>query len=340
METTSFKEYSSINSTRTNGSIKYVTNIVPADVEWIATEKVHGANFSFTTDGTTIKWGKRTSFLTDEEHKLFFNCKYAIEKYEKDCLSLFTQVKNYIPDTKLIRVYGELYGGKYTDVKTSHLTKVSNVQVEVLYSPNIEFIIFDIYVEFDNTSLNTYLDLQLVQDLCRISNLPVVKTLHIDLLSNLLKLDPSFETTIPEIHGLPKIDNNFAEGYVFRPITEYTGTGGRVILKHKSDRFLEKHKHKKIELKNVGKLSAKHLLVAEHLCQYVTETRLQNVYSKLLSTEGKNLKRVCGLLCKDAIEDGLKDLSEEDVKVYHDEKTKINVIISNEAFNVVMKNQG
>lgn len=42
------------------------------DVEWVATEKVHGANFQMVSDGKEVRCGKRTAFLSENDSKEFF----------------------------------------------------------------------------------------------------------------------------------------------------------------------------------------------------------------------------------------------------------------------------
>jgi hypothetical protein len=38
-----------------------------AKVDWVVTEKIHGANFAMRTDGNETIFAKRKEFLTDEE---------------------------------------------------------------------------------------------------------------------------------------------------------------------------------------------------------------------------------------------------------------------------------
>lgn len=47
---------------------------------WVATEKVHGTNFCFIHNGTTLKCAKRTSFL--ENNNSFYNFQTIAKKYE------------------------------------------------------------------------------------------------------------------------------------------------------------------------------------------------------------------------------------------------------------------
>ena len=48
--------------------------------EWIATEKIHGSNFSFVTDGTSVAVAKRTGLLQPVDK--FFNWPYIYGKVQ------------------------------------------------------------------------------------------------------------------------------------------------------------------------------------------------------------------------------------------------------------------
>ena len=78
--------------------------------EWVVTEKIHGANFSFWCDGTEVKVASRSQFVDGT----FYNCQAVINRYSEGILNWCQGfgVKTFI-------VYGELFGG--------------NIQKEVKY---------------------------------------------------------------------------------------------------------------------------------------------------------------------------------------------------------------
>lgn len=62
-----FSKYSSIeNSYREKNIIKIESNTSP-NLVWVGSEKIHGANFSFITNGIDVVCGKRSGFISKEE---------------------------------------------------------------------------------------------------------------------------------------------------------------------------------------------------------------------------------------------------------------------------------
>lgn len=80
-------------------------------------EKVHGANFSFVTNGIDVKVAKRSSFV--EPGDQFFNTDEVYNKYKDCALKAFELHKKEAPDLETLHIYGEFFGGTYPhpDVK-------------------------------------------------------------------------------------------------------------------------------------------------------------------------------------------------------------------------------
>lgn len=55
-----FKKYSSIENSFNREFLEYVVAQMPADLQYVVQEKVHGANTSFLCDGHEVKFAKRT----------------------------------------------------------------------------------------------------------------------------------------------------------------------------------------------------------------------------------------------------------------------------------------
>ena len=337
-----FHSYTSIENTHNAKFMNQVYNHCPPDEQWCATEKIHGSNFSAHVDGNTIKWGKRTAFLTDEELPSFYNCHHVKENYGKKIMSLFQSIQSKSEEKiEVMRVFGELCGGGYEGILSGHKytvesmdhipkikiinsykNKVKMVQQEVQYVPTIEFIIFDICIITSKTRY--YMGMKDVIHECNMADLPCVPILHIGTIVDLVKLSPNFITTIPQIFDLPAFENNMAEGYEFKPLNEKKlPLGSRSILKHKSATFGEKSNKKVIVSRSIIKATEKHNEIIDHICQFICVNRLNNVKSKLTSDELTNNKKVSGHLIQDAIADALKELSEEDIKFYSKERSII-----------------
>ena len=123
---------------------KYITAIKEhisdekcANIPWVVTEKVHGANLQFCTDGQNVKLGKRTSYIEEKDMKPFYNSDKVFSQYKDrvDKLANLLAVGKLVdagihPTT--VTIYGELFGGRYNG--HAHVYK-NPVQKEVLYCP-------------------------------------------------------------------------------------------------------------------------------------------------------------------------------------------------------------
>lgn len=302
-----FQPYPSIENTSNIKSLEHISNIVPSNIVWNATEKIHGSNFSALSDGTTIKWGKRTSFLENKDMESFYNSHYVREKYEEKIIQLYKLL-----DVQYIKIYGEICGGNYNDIKTSHNKPVKGIQKGVYYSPDIEFIIFDIMV--CNNDIWSYLSMTNITECCDKVFLKSVKILHSGALNELLCLDPTFQTTIPSYFGLQNIENNFAEGYVFKPEYNYNyNDGSRIILKHKSPRFSEKN-DKQIRIPTIKIVTEEIQTIIDIIAMYVNINRINNVLSKHVQMKNKN--KLIGLIYKDVLKDAFKDMNIDMIENY------------------------
>lgn len=302
-----FKKYSSIENSFNKVFMEKVMTEMPADLEYVVQEKVHGANTSFLCDGNEVKFAKRTSVLADGEK--FYEYDELLEAYKERVLNLFRNVKARYPNITNISVFGEMFGGRYPhdDVKAS--SNLSLIQKGVCYTPVHEFYGFDIYLFEDDT--NRFLPVDEVNELFESEGFFYAKTLFKGTLAECLKYPNAFESKIAEWLGLPAIDDNICEGVVIRPVVPmYLRNGSRVLIKNKNERFSEK---KRVKTRN--KLFAEPVPYSEALKAllpevevYVTENRLANVVSHIGEVHlPKESGKVMGLFSKDVLDDFLKE---------------------------------
>ena len=91
-----------------------IRNSKLADVEWVATEKIRGANFSFITDGNLVKAGKRNSLLDPTKDKFYFGWQEVFEQEVPRVKQLFRLIQDtLVPDIGCCHVFGELFGGTW-----------------------------------------------------------------------------------------------------------------------------------------------------------------------------------------------------------------------------------
>jgi len=330
-----FHRYSSLEN---NYNVKQLQNIqVAKDVEWIATEKIHGVNFSATVNDDTIKWGKRTVFI-DDDLKNFNNCHLIDKRYRENVFEVFKDIKKTYSHVSHIQIFGELCGGGYENYYFNCDTTLQKIQKQIQYSPNLEFIVFDIAV-FHNES-KVFLNLNNVILHCN-THLNTVGILHRGTLKEMLKLNPNFITTVPKRFGLPLIENNWAEGYVIRPFNEFSSKNGRLLTKIKGSKFSETC-GKEIFLPDSMYTDEQKKMVSI-LSTFININRFDAVESKLNDTEKLNKHKIAGLILKDIHEEYEQlypiELTSSDIaKINHDFKRKHDLTVFSMFYQTIIEN--
>lgn len=310
-----FDKYTSIENTYQTPYMIKVQEVVPADMLWDVTEKVHGANCCMITDGVTVEFAKRSSIVGEGEK--FFNHKLVLAEYQEKILKAFKYVKENFETKdkpiKLVQFYGELFGGAYPHDDVPKDSRYSAVHKGLYYAPYQSFYGFDIAVYHENSidanEYRTWLNPDQEADVYKQNDIFYAKSLFRGTLEECLKFSNAFQTHIPEWLGLPPIKDNICEGVVIKPmVPQFFGNGERIILKNKNERFAEKkkeHVHKeKVELpENV-------LAAATKIREYITDARLCNV----ISHEGEfDMPKAFGKLIKLFTEDILNDFIKDNM---------------------------
>jgi len=251
-------------------------------------EKVHGANLQMISDGKDVLLGKRSSFLTPDEHITFYNAGQVLDKYKSKVLDMF----NFLKDIKTLIIYGELFGGQYPGTK--NISKP--VQKGIWYSQNVDFYAFDIYVDDRLIAYDEAISLFKKFDFFYAipefigSFSECVK--HSSQTRNAL-------TDIPKHFNLSSIDKNFREGNIIKPIKPLYDMRTRIIFKDKNKIYEEKSKPLKIVRKETSFTNSEIELLEEAL-SYVVEERYNSTVSKIGQ---ENPHKIAGLLTSDALKD-------------------------------------
>ena len=315
-----FKTYNSIENAYQTRVIDQIRLQGFGDEVFIVQEKVHGANFSFFTDGKEIKIAKRTAFIEKDEK--FFNAHQILEHYRKNVIEAFQKVKALYPDVETVVIYGELFGGGYKHKEVEPVENAVKVQSGIEYAPYNEFYAFDI-------KLNgiTYLDTDIINSIFEQTGFFYAKTLFQGTLEEALKFPNVFNSKIPTWLGLPEL-NNMCEGTIIKTLkTRYFGNGARVILKNKNEKWIEKSKVVRKQNKTVQKqihFSETAQNTWEEIQRYVTVNRLNNVLSKIGEFEPKMIGKVIGLFAQDILEDFEKDFPAAFTVIEKEEQKRIN----------------
>ncbi|ANF49877.1 hypothetical protein A0O34_04685 [Chryseobacterium glaciei] len=315
-----FKTYNSIENAYQTRVIDQINLQGFGDEVFIVQEKVHGANFSFFTDGKEIKIAKRTAFIEKDEK--FYNAHQILERYRKNVIDVFEKVKTIYPDLETVVIYGELFGGGYKHKEVEPVKDAIKVQKGVEYAPYNEFYAFDI--KLNGT---TYLDTDLVNQIFEETGFFYAKILFQGTLDEALKFSNVFDSKIPAWLGLSEIENNMCEGTIVKTLkTKYFGNGSRVILKNKNEKWVEKSKmvRKDKPTQKEVHFSEKAQEIWEEIQKYATVNRLNNVVSKIGEFEPKMIGKVIGFFSQDILEDFEKDFPKVFTIIEKDEQKRIN----------------
>lgn len=257
---------------------------------WHVTEKVHGANLGFYSNGDIVKVAKRTSFIGEEN---FYNSSHVFEQYKENVRQLALDLG--VP----VVVYGELYGGFYNGESGA----VGNrIQREVQYCPHNDFIAFDILNLETKTFLN-FSDVLMYSEKHGIPTVPVMGTTTS--LDQALAWHNEFGTFVPHMHGLAPIANNIAEGLVIRPDTDLRlANGSRVIFKSKADKF------KEVAKESLGKkIASLHSDVTAAVIAAIRPNLTRNRMDSVVSKYGDTVpfEVLLRALVEDAVSEGVQE---------------------------------
>lgn len=125
-------------------------------VDWVVTEKIHGANFCLITNGREVKCAKRKGLL--EEGEDFFGHLGILDALSEKTRRAFSLLKAELSRLEVIYLYGEIFGGSYPHPEVTPIPSVSPVQTGVYYCPGIEFSAFDIAALLKGESTSFYLE--------------------------------------------------------------------------------------------------------------------------------------------------------------------------------------
>ena len=316
-----FKSYSNIENIELTKYIQQIHEYKYDDntIRYRISEKVDGSNFSiWVYPNNTIKYAKRTNFINSDEN--FMNYKQAIRNDNLDIKAIAIRNEliknNIITNNYVIVIYGELYGGFYHHPNVKKIIGSIKIQNRVSYAPDNYFYAFDILI-IDNENHANYLNDNIVMNMCDLVQMSREIILFEGTFNECLKYpNDGISKVGTVIHHLPSIENNIMEGVVIKPINPlFFNNGQRVILKNKNNKFKERKIQtisNKQNFNNLTKEEEKYL----NICQeYITESRLLSVISKIGKISDKDFGKVLGLFIQDLINDFNKEYKSDIDKI-------------------------
>lgn len=278
-------------------------------LSWVVTEKIHGANFCFLSDGTSILCANRKQILHPGEN--FFQHVQLLARLKDAILHIWTLTREHYPDCERIFLYGELFGGAYPHPEVAPDPSVQAVQTGIYYSPHIEFCAFDLAIE-SPTQPHHYLDYDQACQIFKAAHLLYAMPLFIGSYRDALAYSPRFPSTIPALLGLPALPENTAEGIVIKPVKSILLPTRkkeiRPILKKKIAEFSEEKRFseaQKWSRPQTNQATDRLALTQWEAFNLITENRLQNAISKVgLPERGekKRAQQIFRLLVEDVLE--------------------------------------
>ena len=296
-ESESFKKYTGVNEL------------------WLVEQKIHGSNFQFTVNNGNVTCGSRNNYLNDDSS--FFGFQDILKKYQSKIIQLYdciiecidsvnnTAKQNSIELTMpqkphTITIYGQLFGGSYPGIKS----EAKKVQRCIFYSPNVQFMAFDILVRSDQT--NMYLNSLVCKELLNKFDIPFIPAIFKGTFEQCCKwseehkYDPS---QIYKLFNLPQVENNIRQGHIIKHIHGYNVYNiGRLIFKDKNDKFLEDKGSKEFKVKTPiwSDLEQTH---RDIIISKVNLNRFNNVVSKIGQYDIKMFSTILNMFSNDIMQE-------------------------------------
>ena len=303
-----FRKYHSIENSYRQKFIEKIRYEGYDKEDWVVTEKIHGANFSFTVidnnNELEFKAAKRTAYITEDDNFFGNHWIEILERMKPNLARLFIACfKEY--QCGSITVYGELFGGKYIHSEVDK-TDMPAIQKHVEYCPDHQFIAFDLMVD------NKYMDWNDAKLNFDKFGIACLEELFRGSFDACLEFSNEFQTTIPKYFGLPEIEGNMCEGTVLKPANSapFLYDKSRAIIKNKNDKFKEKHGSFNNKPKQPKPLPENIQELIDVARKYATEQRLDNVISKHGEAKQSDFGLLMKMMNEDAYEDFYKDNEE------------------------------
>jgi Rnl2 family RNA ligase len=194
---------------------------------WVATEKLHGANFVVGHEAATgaLAYGKRKAWLAPDEP--FFGWQILARELDAPLRALATELA-----APHVVCFGELFGGAYPHPDVAPVPGLSAVQTGIWYTPELRWAVFDILVatgDDDDGELLAFAEVEALAHAAGVLVPPVLARVRHGELDRVAIAAP---TEVPARLGLPPIAGNLREGFVAKPDRRLP-YGSRPIVKRK-----------------------------------------------------------------------------------------------------------
>lgn len=258
--------------------------------QWVVTEKIHGANFCFISNGRELSCANRKNILGPQDN--FFQYQSVARQLQERIFKLFQRVQQRYSTASMIFLYGELFGGGYPHPQVVANPAFQPIQTGIFYTPEIAFCAFDLALSNKaRGEERIYLDYAEAIELFKEVDLLYARPLLIGSFQEALNYPLGFQSTLPALLGLPALPtDNRAEGIVIKPYYTIVVSSKkgllRPILKKKIPEFAEDKRfsqaQKWSDQAHTFAQEQEHLEALKwEVFNLVTENRLQSAISKI-----------------------------------------------------------
>jgi Rnl2 family RNA ligase len=188
---------------------RIATGGAPVGGDWIATEKIHGGQLVLGFDGRAVHVGKRKAWLRPDEP--FFGWQLLRDRFTLAAEAALSR------GGTAVRIFGELYGGAYPHPDVPAAPGMAPVQTGVWYSPAVRYALFDVLRHTAPDDPGVFLPYAEVAAIAADAGLDVVPLIVRGTRTAVDAVPVRFPTRMPQVLGLPPLDDNLAEGVVLRP---------------------------------------------------------------------------------------------------------------------------
>lgn len=201
---------------------------------WIATEKIHGANFVIGLDlaADVVTFGKRKAWLEPDEP--FFGWQLIARDLALGVRAIGAAIRT--AGTGQLVCFGELFGGGYPHPDVPAIPGLTPVQTGIWYAPDLRWSCFDILVAGDDDDDGEILAFTDTLAVCAEAEIVTPPVIARGRFSDADRWPVEALTDVPLLFDLPPIANNRREGFVAKPDRRLP-YDERPILKRKLPEF-------------------------------------------------------------------------------------------------------
>ena len=314
-----FKSYSEIENSYNGKFIRQIRELGFDDpsLKYFCFNKIDGSNFQCSIDeNEKFIVGSRSNYL--ERDTNFQGWQRAMRN--EDVENKLRKMKELIaaecfedPEPFALTVYGELCGGFYRHPDVEKVKGAIKIQGRVDYNPDNMWVPFDILLRWEDGNKRYLFSQTEVMEYCDKVELPHEQLLFSGTLDECLNFPIDFtDTTGNFLWNLPIIEGNVSEGVVIKPDkAAWMPNGQRVILKNKGTKFKERIMRTPKEKKENVPLTDLELNIFEYAREYITESRMMSIVSKIGHLDEKMFGVFLGAFLKDMWSDFDKDHADE-----------------------------